>query len=892
MPATDVLKLILSLGSEPTRQLLELFGVATFVVELDAAGEARYVAANNRAELMFGVRHEDAVGRTPHDIFPADEADAFLDHYRTGLSRAEGFQFERQSSAFGATLWYRIGIIPLRRPGGGGRIILTAYDITDEKNAQAALAESESNLRRAQRLGRMGHWHHDFAGGVLSYSEAEYQLHGLDPAERALVAEAVGERMRPDEIARFLAVRQQALEAGRGYTFETELRRPDGTIQWLHYEAEPDCDTEGRLIGYFGVSQDITERKQIEQALALSESQLRRAQEMGRMGHWYVDMRSRTLTWSQALYALHQVDQDFKLSEDNVRRLFPRADWQRLQVMMAEAMTSRTGYTFEAEITLPTGHIQTVLLRAEPDTDDAGAVIGFFGVTQDITEFRQAERGLKRALRIGRMGRWYSDLRAGVMTWSDELYALTGYDPASLTPSVAWVESLLPPERRDQVQAARAAAIRDGAGFSYEVDHVRPDGVSQALHVIAEPETDAQGKVIGFFGITQDITERKRMASELALLAERNRVIVRTLDRAGVGVGLVGLDLRVLYVNTTLTAIGGLDNPEQVVGRFLREFYGGDCAYVEDLSRRLSAVVETQQPLDLDDLVWPRMDGDVRHLLVRAVPLESVGVLIVVVDRTEQHAMRELQAQIERNLQHTQKMEALGQLAGGVAHEVNNLLQPILTFARHAQGEIPSEKRNQYLGRIMDAALRMREIVANTLAFARPKVDRPDIRDIKTLLDQVLSLAAGVVSGAIEVACPPDVGSLNVRLIGAEFTQVVLNLLVNAADATDRKGHIRILVDKVENPEGLTRPQVSPGGYIRLTVADDGVGMALETQQRLFEPFFSTKPPGQGTGLGMAVVYGIVSRWGGGIAVRSAPGEGAQISIYIPEYRPPGDTGG
>ncbi len=251
------------------------------------------------------------------------------------------------------------------------------------------------------------------------------------------------------------------------------------------------------------------------------------------------------------------------------------------------------------------------------------------------------------------------------------------------------------------------------------------------------------------------------------------------------------------------------------------------------------------------------------------------------VDRREraEQALRES----EEQLRQAQKLEALGALAGGVAHDFNNILSIILGYAEIVQAELPADSSHRVdVGKISDAAVRARALVRQLLAFSRKQVLQPQVLDLNQVVTEVEPLLRPLTGEAIdlELRLAPRLG--RVMADPGQIEQVIINLAVNARDAMPEGGRLVIETANVTLEHGSGHHPLPGGAAVMLAVADGGIGMDAETRRRIFEPFFTTKPVGKGTGLGLATVYGIVRQSGGNITVFSEPGQGATFRCYFP----------
>jgi CheY-like chemotaxis protein len=232
-------------------------------------------------------------------------------------------------------------------------------------------------------------------------------------------------------------------------------------------------------------------------------------------------------------------------------------------------------------------------------------------------------------------------------------------------------------------------------------------------------------------------------------------------------------------------------------------------------------------------------------------------------------------------------METIGRLAGGIAHEFNNLLAVILMRTELASGLLaPAAPLRRHLAEIDTAARRSAELTRQLLGFARRQVVAPKVLDLNATLAEMLPLLRKLVGNDIDLRCVADPLLWATRLDPVQVDQILVNLCLNARDAIDGSGHIVITTGNIiVEQSGTADPQAPPpGAYVMLTVRDDGCGMGPDVLDHLFEPFFTTKEVGKGTGLGLATVYGIVQQNQGHIHVDSAPGQGATFTIYLPRH--------
>jgi len=372
--------------------------------------------------------------------------------------------------------------------------------------------------------------------------------------------------------------------------------------------------------------------------------------------------------------------------------------------------------------------------------------------------------------------------------------------------------------------------------------------------------------------IITDITKRKQGE------AERER-LMGAIEQAGEIVIITDPGGVIQYVNPAFENVTGYTR-EEAVGRNPRMLKSGeqDQAFYQELWQIISSGRTWR-----GTLVNKRKDGKNYTEDATITPVCDAGGRIV----SYVAVKRDISAQrlMEDRLRQAQKMETVGQLAGGVAHDFNNMLQVIITYVEMSLAKAdPGQPLHKYLMEIRRAAQRSAEITGQLLAFARKQNVSPKILDLNDSVASAQKMIQRLIGEDIDLASTPGHNLWKVKIDPAQLDQILANLAVNARDAIGGVGKLTIGTEKVtfDKEYCATNPGFLPGEYLLLAVSDDGGGMDKETLSHIFEPFFTTKMPGKGTGLGLATVYGIVKQNNGFINVYSEPGEGTTFKVYLP----------
>jgi PAS domain S-box-containing protein len=456
-------------------------------------------------------------------------------------------------------------------------------------------------------------------------------------------------------------------------------------------------------------------------------------------------------------------------------------------------------------------------------------------------------------------------------------------------------QSKFHPPRREKYTRATFSHHAEATGKQGKMHPVEnivlcPDGSEVPVEILAQMVFIGKKKVLQ--GVFRDITERKRVELALREGEERLRQAVRVSQ-----IGIFDHDhlSDTVYWSPEQRKIYDIGPDETIT---LQVFL--DHVHPEDRERVAAAVRRAHDPagdglFDIEHRIV-RRDGEVRWLDTRSQtffeesadgtrrPLRTVGAIR---DITERRSTDEDRQMLQAQLIQAQKMEAVGRLAGGVAHDFNNMLSVILGYADIALRQLDQHSPlRSNLQNIQLAAKRSADLTRQLLAFARKQIIAPKVLDLNETVEGMLQMLHRLIGENIDVVLVPCTDLWKVKVDPSQVDQILVNLLVNARDAIADKGAITIETRNVVLDEAYCAGHRGfvPGRFVMLTVSDDGCGMDLEILNHIFEPFFTTKGIGQGTGLGLATVYGIVKQNDGFVNVYSEPKQGTAIKIYLPRF--------
>ena len=529
----------------------------------------------------------------------------------------------------------------------------------------------------------------------------------------------------------------------------------------------------------------------------------------------------------------------------------------------------------ESHMLTKEGKLLTIQWNNTVLRDAAGKTAGTASIGEDVTERNRAREKTSRLAAIVQSSEdaVIGKTLDGIITsWNDGAEKIYGYTEDEAVG--AKVVSLVPPGRKDEVGEILARVRREEHVEHYETIRRRKDGKDICMSLTVSPIFDTGGRVVAASTIGRDVSERKIAEENIRQSEELFRLITENVEDM---IAVVDLEGRRIYNSPSYTSI--LGDPESLKGTDgFQEIHPDDVA-------RVKQVFQETVKTGIGERIeyrFLRKDGsestiDSKGSVIRDAKGTISSVVVVSRDVTEE---KRLAAQFLR----AQRMESIGTLAGGIAHDLNNVLTPIMMAIEVLRSKISDPAGQKVLGTLETSAKRGADIVRQVLAFGRGVKGDRILVQLRHVVKEVVKIAGGTLPKSIRIKTDLPRELWTVLADPTQMHQVLMNMLVNARDAMPGGGTLTLSAENITLDENESRMnlEAKPGTYVSIVITDTGTGIPSDIQEKIFEPFFTTKEIGMGTGLGLSTSLAIVKSHGGFIDLQSEPGKGTTFRIYIP----------
>lgn len=563
-------------------------------------------------------------------------------------------------------------------------------------------------------------------------------------------------------------------------------------------------------------------------------------------------------------------------------------------VNIIKALSQRGGrVVFETEILKKNMELVYVECHAKKIVFKEEEVI--LSVVRDITDRKKAEAALKRseerlslAMEVSLSAAWELDIpteRFAIDTKQFE--AVLGYSETEYPEDFSDIQKNINPVALNKNREKRLTEFLQGKTTDYVNEFVvtTKKGERKWIHNRARVvKWDKEQKAKQIIGTAIDISELKRAEQALRDNEERYRSI---LDNRNIGYFEVDLNGDIIFFNDSLAALTGY-SPDELMGLNYKVYTDEKTSAV--MKKKYTKIFRTGVPIEAFEYCIKRKDGVLRMFetsvsLIRDTKYRPVGFRGLVIDVTERKTAEQERKKLETELRQSHKMEAIGTLAGGIAHDFNNILSGIFGYSQLTEQNIDNPvKARAYISQIMKAARRAAELVRQILTFSRQSTHEKHLLKVSIVVKEALKLLRSSIPSTIEIR-ENVFSDATVLADPTQVHQVIMNLCTNAYHAMRMTGGVlTVELEEVEvhAAESVTEAGILPGKYLVLEVRDTAQGMDGELMGKIFDPYFTTKEIGEGTGLGLSLVYGIVEEHGGYIKVHSEVGKGSVFRVFLP----------
>ncbi|MBM4159825.1 MAG: PAS domain S-box protein [Ignavibacteria bacterium] len=848
--------------------------------------EGKLVFVNRACAEMIGAKYaEELIGKPFLDLVHQEYQDAVRARAQQtpgeerGASRAE----EKFVRFDGSIIDVETVSVPITYRGKPAMQVI-ARDISARRQAEREIAEWKRRYELVAVASGQVVYDYDVQSGGIVWSGSVEQVLGYGPAEMQGGIAQWEELIHPEDRAEALRLLEVAEHSLTPYDVEYRYRHRDGHYVQMHDRGIFIPDENGKAVRMIGIMQDVTERKRAEEQLRQSEQKYRTIIEESKDAIFSSTVEGRLLDINPAGVEMFGFSSKEELLKVDIAHdlYFNPNDRDKSQ-----RLVSKDGFLKDYEVELKTRDGQK-LICLESSTairDEKGEVLGYRGILRNITHRKQTEEALRKSEAQFRQvwesavdGMRILDQDGTIVMVNDAYCRLVGMSRDELMEkpfTVAYQAS--PKENEEDLEKFRRRVAERAITPRMDVEIPLHSGEPKPVE-LSNSILEVPGQAPQVLSIFRDITERKKAEEELKLSELRfRRVWENTMD----GMRIIDESGTIVAVNEAFCRLTGKPRDE-LIGKPFHIIYKMESTDeiergTQILKQRFAARTVPAH-LEADTVFW---DGRKVWLELSNTFLEiergRPAVLTIFRDITERKKLSQQLVQV-------QKMESIGTLAAGIAHDFNNILAIILGYASMLEHSVGDSKRiASGVEAIVKSVERGAGLVRQILTFARKTEFNLESLNVNSVIGELARMLGETFPKTIRLSLQLEKDIPIISMDHTQLHQALLNLCLNARDAMSDHGSLTIATRLVQGEEISARFPVAEGRqYVMIAVSDTGKGMDETTKARIFDPFFTTKEKGKGTGLGLAVVFGVVQAHQGLIDVESEKGWGATFRIYLP----------
>jgi PAS domain S-box-containing protein len=837
----------------------------------------------------------------PESVLPGGDVYSF---YETFVRR--GYKLDHyvapETSRTGKTIWMENNTSGVVEDGCLVRIWGSFVDITERKIAESKLQESEEKFRTLFE-GTNDAIGVSMNGEATFVNQAYIKLFGYNDASEITGAPLVT-NIAPEERPKVLEIIRSRSSGKKAPTFyETTGIRTDGTT--FDMEVRASTYQLQNKVFTMGIIRDITDRKRAEEELRKGEQQLSNAMNIAHLGPWEYDVDSDQFTFNDHFYKMFSITAEqvggYTMSSAEYTQRFVHPDDMAIVGQEVQKAIETTDPNFnrqiEHRVIFGDGTIGHTTVRSFIAKNEQGQTIRIFGVNQDITDRKLAEEELcvsqeRYALAIDGIndGIWDWDVTSNKVYFSPRWKSMIGYEDHEIAGDFSEWENLLHPDDYDRAKKS-VKDYFDGKTHEYRLEHRlrHKDGSYRWILGRGMCIRDQDGKPTRMSGSHTDISDQKQAEEE------REKLLHNIMERMKELQCIYGLSesiqqrdaLEDIFRDAVSSIPQGWNYPKITRSRihFDEDTYVSQ-PFEETQWKQSSDILAEGQKRGSVDVFYmeERPDLDEGPFLAEERKLlDSLALLLG--ETIDKKFAEQEKAKLEDQFHQSQKMESVGRLAGGVAHDFNNQLTAITGFSEMiAESLDPNDPLFSDIKQVLMAADSAAQLTSQLLAFSRKQTIVPKVVDINEMVDRSQKMLKRLIEEDIDLLFVPGKDLWRTKVDPGQLDQILVNLVVNARDAMPNGGKLTIETRNIELEDAICSicDKSMTGSWVTLAVSDNGCGMEPEVKDHIFEPFYTTKAKGEGTGLGLATVYGVVLQHRGHLSVYSEPGQGTSFKIYLP----------
>jgi two-component system, cell cycle sensor histidine kinase and response regulator CckA len=840
-----------------------------------------------------------------HNIDPALPAPNYLDHLRNytlesaerldaAIAKArqtgEPYELELELANQNAEMRWVLACGEAKRDAEGRFLGLRGItqDITERRRAAESLRENQERLDLALRSAHMGVWSWNIIENKRYFDDQVCHLLGIDPATFTGAAEEFFRVVHPEDVENIREALVRTIEMDVLYEPEYRAVWPDGSIHYITSRGRLVRDDRGQALRVSGIIWDITGRRKMEEALRKSETRLREAQKIGRMGDWETDIETNALSWSDQTYEIFGIKPVPGVTltlDDFITRVHPD-DRLRVSDFLKETVERAvSSWQTEYRIVLDSGDERHIFANARVEMNAQGRPIRRRGIILDITERKKAEQTVKESEK--RFRTLFEAAPDAIFLANPEtgtiIDANTAAETLLLRPRAEIIgmhqSRLHPPDMERKMKEQFSDHAKGSRPEGVEAVVLQKNGNRVPVHI--EAHLINLGGITVLQGVFRDISEFKRIAD---MLKERTRLLEESQRIARIGSYAFHITSGLWESSPVMDEIFGIDDPAYLkdLDGWLRIIHPAER---EEMRHYLMTdVVNGRRPFDRAYRIVRFQDGEERWVHGRGeLVLDREGRVVALIgtiqDITEEKRAEEHRRKLEEQLQQAHKLESLGVLAGGIAHDFNNLLQGVFGYVSMAKLSLDRREKTLAMLEQAEKALTMSVNLAKQL-LAFSKGGKP-VRMLIRLHPVIENSVKFALSGS-HADCQLDIADnlWPVEADEGQLAQVIQNIVLNANEALPGSGTVRVSAENIDIPRGINPSFPDGGRFVRIAIQDQGIGIPEQHLSRIFDPYFTTKQ--RGSGLGLATSYAIMRNHGGMIEVTSEVNKGSMFSLYLP----------